>query len=292
MLIIKLGDSMKKNDKVKIVIVLVLLLTIMGMSLLINTRIERRESFAKSKEKTLIQIEKCNKNESDVTIDCSRVDKIQEQLEASEKEEGNESVPYMYVQYFSPNIMQYSLLIMALIIGGLSVFNLSKLKNNKQKLSSLKQNYIYSLILPCFALLSFIIIAIMYKGNFTLNDVNFKGNYFLYIITILISSLLFGLYYVNLAYIAFYKYKNYIVNFIIFAVIFVLIEIMFPYFIEVFLHYYLKLNIPFDAFYTSQVFIRIPTNFSYLWYLVSGLFYFLTTYLIVNSLYSKNKKRS
>ncbi len=284
---------MKKNDKVKIVIGLVLLLTIMGMSLLINTRIESRESFAKNKEQTLIQIEKCNKNESDVTIDCSRVDKIQEQLEISEKEEGNESVPYMYEQYFSPNIMQYSLLIMALVIGGLSVFNLSKLKNNKQKLSSLKQNYIYSLILPCFALLSFILIAIMYKGNFSLNDVSFKGNYFLYIITILISSLLFGLYYVNFAYIAFYKYKNYIVNFIIFAVLFILIETMFPYLIiEVFLHYYLKLNIPFNAFYTSQVFIGIPTNFSYLWYLVSGLFYFLTSFLIVNSLYSKKTKRS
>ena len=284
---------MKKNDKVKIVIGLVLLLTIIGMSLLINTRIERREALAKYKEKTLIQIEKCNKNESDVTIDCSRIDKIQEHLEDCEKEEGNESVPYMYEEYFSPNIIKNSLLIMVLVIGGLSVFNLSKLKNNKQKLSSLKQNYIYSLILPCFALLSFIIVAIMYKGNFSLNDVNFKGNYFLYIITILISSLLFGLYYVNLAYIAFYKYKNYIVNFIIFAVLFVLIETMFPYLIiEVFLNYYLKLNIPFDAFYTSQVFGWMPTNFSYLWYLVSGLFYFLTTYLIVNSLYSKKKKRS
>lgn len=297
--IIILGDNMKKNKRNLLISVVLVLLLIVFIGVLVNyQRVEKRDNDS-MKELILSQASLCETNPEESTIDCSRKDEYLSNIEKLTNIE--HSVPEMMDTLFKENILIYFVIVFPIIICGLSVYNYQFILKKKASLenknykktikSNIKSSYSFAMIIPCFIVLVMIILSACFKGNYSVPEYfTNKGNYYLYFVVMAISALLTGLYYVNLAYIASYKYRNLLFNLVLSLVLFLAVEMLFPVIIEVFINQYLKISIPYRSFYTLELFKAATEQYSIYSVLIASIFYFLSSSLVVYLLY-KNKQK-
>ena len=239
---------------------------------------------------------------------CKNINQYKESL--ADINNFSHSVPVMFDYLFSTKeVLQIVPLLIAILIGGISVIDFSskiKSKSFKQDIdrecykkfmiSNILGSYIYSLIIPLFIIIVIGILSIYCNGNFSNPDafwteyVVIKEKYVYYFFIMIVSSLFIGLYYINLAFISFYKYKKFLLNLLLFFILFISLETILPVIIELLDFYTINTIFPSYSLSTSTLFNYSTYEYDILFFLMSSVMHFLVSFIILVFIY-KSKER-